>query len=68
MMHHYPPIAKQIRSRVALTQHSQVDPFHSLYCPLSLEETINVASTIEDIYRARIALEAYGATFESAAE
>ena len=68
MRHHYPSIAKQIRSHVATTQYNQMDPFHSLYCPLSLEETINIASTIEDIYRARVALEAYSATFESAAE
>lgn len=68
MMVHYPPIAKRLGSYLSETQQSALDPFQALFCPSSLEATINIPSTIEDITRSRSALEGYGATFKSGAD
>jgi len=65
MMVHYPPIARHLQSYWTATQPQPMDPIQALFCSARLEETINVESTIEDITRARFALEAYGTSIDA---
>jgi len=67
MITHYPPIARHLQSYWAATRPETIDPIRALYSPPGLEETINVESAIEDITRARLALEAYGASINATA-
>jgi hypothetical protein len=65
MMVHYPPIARHLQSYWPSTQSEPLDPIRALYFPACLEESINIESAIEDITRARVALEAYGASIDA---
>jgi len=65
MMVHYPPVEKHLRSFWAPTQTQPADPIQALFRCACLEETINVESAIEDISRARVALEAYGESIDA---
>lgn len=68
MMIHYPPVAKHLHSYWAANQQEAMDPFMALFCPPNLEDTINIETTIEDIVRCRMALEAYAGSIVGCTE
>ena len=66
MMVHYPKIAKHLQTYWAASDGLTPDPFLALFSFPHLVQAVNAESGIDDIMRARAALDAYKADFNTA--